>query len=40
VLVADFGGGTLDIALLRLQGNMFLTQALAGTLLYFRDFLY
>lgn len=31
VVVVDLGGGTLDVALLRLQGNMFLTQALAGT---------
>ena len=30
VVVVDLGGGTLDVALLRLQGNMFLTQALAG----------
>ena len=30
VVVVDLGGGPLDVALLRLQGNMFLTQAFAG----------
>ncbi|XP_041370041.1 heat shock 70 kDa protein 13-like [Gigantopelta aegis] len=30
VLVVDLGGGTLDVSLLRSQGGMFLTQAMAG----------
>ncbi|KAJ8317457.1 hypothetical protein KUTeg_005361, partial [Tegillarca granosa] len=30
VLVVDLGGGTLDVSLLRVQGGMFLTQAMAG----------
>jgi stress 70 chaperone-associated protein len=31
VLVVDLGGGTLDVSLLNVQGGMFLTQAMAGT---------
>ncbi len=31
VMVIDLGGGTLDVALLSIQGGMFLTQAMAGT---------
>jgi len=30
IAVVDIGGGTSDVALLRIQGGMFLTQALAG----------
>ena len=30
VIVIDLGGGTLDVALLRLYGHMFFTEALAG----------
>ena len=31
VIVIDLGGGTLDVSLLNVQGGMFLTQAMAGT---------
>ena len=35
VLVVDLGGGTLDVSLLNVQGGMFLTQAMAGTVACF-----
>ena len=35
VLVVDLGGGTLDVSLLNVQGGMFLTQAMAGTVVVF-----
>ena len=31
MIVIDLGGGTLDVSLLNVQGGMFLTQAMAGT---------
>ena len=32
VLVVDLGGGTLDVSLLHIQGGMFLTQAMSGSI--------